>query len=106
MQSSVSYIQYTTSSKDQTDDLTMLAQFEEGILLLGTCDDTEIGNVFDDDSNIAPLISEALIDARSPGDEYYDEHMSTDMLKDICDGSQYHPRINRREAGNKIRDSL
>ena len=33
-----------------------------------------------------------------------DEPMSTDMLEDIHDGSQYHHRINIREARYKIRD--
>ena len=31
----------------------------------------------------------------SSGYEYYAEPMSTDMLEDICDGSQSHPSINR-----------
>ena len=42
------------------------------------------------------------MDAVSSRDEYYAEPMSTDMLEDIHDRSQYHPRINRREAGYKI----
>ena len=32
--------------------------------------------------------------------------MSTDMLEDIHDGSQYHPIINRREEHYRIRDSF
>ena len=32
--------------------------------------------------------------------------MSTDILEDICDGSQYHPIINRREARYRIHDSF
>ena len=32
--------------------------------------------------------------------------MSTDMLENICDGSQYCPSINRRAARYRIRDSL
>ena len=32
--------------------------------------------------------------------------MSTDMLENICAGSQYHPSINRREARYKINDHI
>ena len=34
------------------------------------------------------------------------KNMSTEMLEEICDGSQYHPNVNRRELGYKIRDSI
>ena len=43
------------------------------------------------------------MDENSYGDEYYSEHMSTDMLEDIRDGIQSRPSINRREACYKIR---
>ena len=36
------------------------------------------------------------------GDESDAEPMSTDMLEEICDGSQYHPSINKREVRDKI----
>ena len=42
----------------------------------------------------------------SSGDESDIEPMYTDMLEDICDRSQYHPIINRREARYKIRDGF
>ena len=42
------------------------------------------------------------MDVISSRDESDAEFMSTDMLEDICDGSQYHPNINRREAQYKI----
>ena len=32
--------------------------------------------------------------------------MSMDMLEEICDGSQSHPRIKRREACYKVRDRI
>ena len=32
------------------------------------------------------------IDAMDSGDESDDEHMSTDMIEDICDSSKSHPR--------------
>ena len=40
------------------------------------------------------------------GDESDHDHISTEMLQDICDGSQTHPNVNRREARYKIRDSI
>ena len=40
------------------------------------------------------------------GDESDDEHMSTEMLEDICDKSKYHTDVNKREASCKIRDSI
>ena len=39
-------------------------------------------------------------------DEYDDEPLSTEMLEDICDSSQYHPIINSREARYKIHDHI
>ena len=40
------------------------------------------------------------------GDESDDEPMSTEMLEDIRDGSQYHPGLNRRDAHYKIQDCI
>ena len=42
----------------------------------------------------------------SSGDESEAEPMSTDMLEDIRERSQYHPSINRREACYRIRDCV
>ena len=36
----------------------------------------------------------------------YGYDASTDMLEDICDGSQSHPIVNRRESRYKIRDCI
>ena len=80
----------------------MFAHFEEVNLLSKTCDDTKIGNGTDNNSTLPTLISEEEIDAISSGNEYDAEPMSTDMLKYICDGSQYYLVINRREARYKI----
>ena len=44
------------------------------------------------------------MDAISSGNESDAEPISTDMLEDIRDGSQSHPRINGREARYKIRN--
>ena len=40
------------------------------------------------------------------GDESDDEPMPTDMLEDICDGSQSHTNVKSREAHYKTRDSI
>ena len=40
------------------------------------------------------------------GDESDDEPMYTEMLEEIFDGSQSHPKVNRREARYKIRDLI
>ena len=39
------------------------------------------------------------------GDESDHDPISTEMLEDICDGSQYNTIVNRREARYKIHDS-
>ena len=44
--------------------------------------------------------------AISSGDESDTEPMSIDMLEEISDGSQSHPRINSREACYNIRDCI
>ena len=44
------------------------------------------------------LISEEEMDVMSSGDEFDAEPMSMEMLEYIRDGSQYHPRVNRRDA--------
>ena len=50
-----------------------------------------------------PLISEDEMYAMDLGDEYEYEPMSTEMLEEICEGSQSHPNANRREARYKVR---
>ena len=40
------------------------------------------------------------------GDDSDHDIISTEMLEDICDGSQTHPNVNRREARYKIRDRI
>ena len=45
-----------------------------------------------------PLINVEEIDVMSSGDESEHEPMSTEMLEDIRDGSNYRPIVNRREA--------
>ena len=113
MRPSVSYTPYATSSREQTGNIIMFTQFEEGGLLSETQNllsetryDMESGNKYDDNSAMLPLISEEKIDAMSSGDESDVEPISTQMLEDICGGSQSHPRVNRIEAHYNICDRI
>ena len=106
MQPEVSYATYATYSVEQTGDIITFTQFEEGGLLSESWNSTGSGNGFDDDSTLAPLISEAEMDGTSSGDESGAEPMAKDMLEEICDGSQYNPIVNRVEARYKIRDRV
>ena len=40
------------------------------------------------------------------GDESYHDIISTEMVEDICEGSQSHLNVNQREARDKIRDRI
>ena len=40
------------------------------------------------------------------GDESDDDLISTEMLEDICDGSQSHPNNNKKESYYKICDCI
>ena len=46
------------------------------------------------------------MDAMDSGYDYDDEPMSTEMLEDICEGSQPHLSVIKREARYKIRDYI
>ena len=46
------------------------------------------------------------MDAMSSGDEYDSEPVSTHMLEDIRDGSQYNMSINMRETRYRICDDV
>ena len=93
-------------SKGETGDKITFAQFEDGDLSSKTRDDTASGNKSDDDSTLAPLISEEGMDMMSSGNESDDEPMYIDMLEGICDGSQSNPSINRRKICYKICDCI
>ena len=102
----VSYIPYATSSKEQTGDIITFIQFEEGNLVSETRNDAESGDKSDEDSIMPPLLSEEEMDAMDSGDKSDHEPMYTEMLEDICDGSQSHSNVNRGEACYKIRDFI
>ena len=52
------------------------------------------------------MMSEKDMDAINFGDDSDHDIISTEMLHDICDGSQTHPNVNKREARYKIRDHI
>ena len=90
------YVTYTpcaTSSKEQTGNIITSTQFEEGNLSSETRNDAERGDGSDEYSIMPPLISEEEMDTMNSGDESDDDPMSTEMLEDICDGSQSHPNF-------------
>ena len=99
----VTYTPYGTSSREQTGDIITFAQFEEGNILTETRNDAERGNESD---NKSIMMSGKDMDAINSGDESDHDLISTEMLEDICDGSQAHTNFNRRESRYKIRDSI
>ena len=113
IQSAVSYILYAPSSRGKTGDIIITVQFKDVDLLYETWnllsephDDPETGNKSDDDSTLPPLINEEEIDVMASGDESDSEPMSTEILEDTRDGSQFHTSINSREARYKIHDCI
>ena len=52
------------------------------------------------------MMSQQDMDAINSGDESDHDRISTEMLEDICDGSQTHPNVNIREARYKIHDRI
>ena len=105
MRLDVSYTPYTTYLKEKPGDITKLSQSEEGNIWSETSDNSESGDKSDNNSIIPPLLTKEEMDTMDYGDESEDKPMSTDMLEDIRDGSQYHTNVNRREARYKIHDS-
>ena len=53
-----------------------------------------------------PLLSKEEMYAMDSGDDSDYDPIFTEMLEEICDGSQSHPNVNRREARYKIRDRI
>ena len=60
----VSYIPCDKSSREQTSNIIMLVQFEEGDLLSETRDDAESSDESDDDSIMPPLIRNGCYEFR------------------------------------------
>ena len=103
MRPAVTYTLYATSPKEQTGDAITFAQFEEEKILTENRNDSESG---DESDNKSIMMSEQDMDAINSGYESDHDLISTERLEDICDGSQTHPNVNRREARYKIRDRI
>ena len=52
------------------------------------------------------MMSEQDVENLDYSDESDHDLISTEMLHDICDGSQTHPNVNRRESRYKISDHV
>ena len=87
----VPYTPYVTSLKEKTGDVITFAQFEEGDILTETCNDAESS---DESNNESIMMSEQYMENINSSDESDHDHISTEMLEDICDGSQTHPNVN------------
>ena len=81
----------------------MFAQFEEGNILTKTRNNAESGDEYD---NKSIMMSKQDMNAINYGDESDHDLISTEMLHEICDGSQTHLNVNSREAHYKIRDRI
>ena len=94
MRLAVTYTPCATYLRKQTGNIITFAQFEEGNILTKTHNNAEIGDKSNDDSIMPPLLREEEMDAMDSGNESYHDHISTEMLEDIRDGSQSHPNVN------------
>ena len=52
------------------------------------------------------MMSKQDMECINYGDESDHDLISMEMLEEICDRSQTHPNVNRREARYKIRDHI
>ena len=103
MRPEVTYTPYATSLKEQTSDVIMLAQFEEGNILTETSNYAESGDKSD---NKSIMMSKQDMENLNSSDESDHDLISTEVLHDICDGSQTYPNVYKREARCKIRDRV
>ena len=106
MHPEVTYTPCVTSLREQTWNIITFTKFEEGNILTKTRNDAESGEEFDEKPIMPPLLREEDTDAMNSGDESDHYLISTEMLEDIRDGSQNHPKSNRREARYKICDNI
>ena len=103
MRPEMTYTTYGTSLRQQTGNISTLAQLEEGNIRTKTRKNAESGDEFD---NKSIMMNEQDMNAMNFGDESDNDLISTKMLEDICDGSQTHPNVNRREARYKTHDRI
>ena len=103
MRPAVTYTPYATYSKEKTGSVITFAPFEEGNIWTETRNHAESG---DESDNESIMMIEHDMENINYGDESDHDLISTEMLEDICDVSQTHPNINRREARYKICDHI
>ena len=103
MRPAVTYTPYATSSKEQTGDVITFTQFEEGNIWTETCNDAEI---YDKSDSESLMMNEQDMEHIIENEKSDHDLISTETLEDICDGSQTHPTVNKREARCKIRDRV
>ena len=96
MRPEVTYTPCAKSPREQTGDVIVFRNVEEGNILTTTRNNAESGDESDDES----------IMTMDSGDESYHDLISTDMLEVIRDGSQTHMKFNRIEARYKIHDCI
>ena len=99
----VTYTPYATSSKEQTGNVITFAQFEEGNIFNENCNDAESGDKSDSESLMMSEQDMKNIDSNEQSDHYL---ISMEMLEDICDRSQTHPNVNKRESRYEIHDHV
>ena len=85
MRPEVMYIPCAASSREKTGNIITFAQFEERNILSKTCNDAESGDKTD---NKSIMMSKQDMDAMNYDDDSDHDLISTEMLEDICDGSQ------------------
>ena len=103
MRPAVTYTPYATSSREQTGDVIMFAQFEEGNIITKSRNDGESGDESDNKSIMMSKQDMENLDSNENSDH---DLIYTEMLEDIRDGSQTHPNVNKREASYKICDRV
>ena len=103
MRPEVTYTTCATSLREQTGDIIIFSQFEEGDIWTKNCNDAEICDASDDNSIM--MIKQDM-DAMDSDNESDHDLISTYLLEDIRDRSQTHPNVNRREARYKIRNCI
>ena len=103
MRPAATYTPYVTSSKEQTGDVIMFEQFEEGNILTETRNDTESG---DESDSKSLMISKQGMENIDENESSYHDLITAEMLEDIRDRNQTHPNVNKREARCKIRDRI
>ena len=98
MRPEVTYTPYATSSREKTGDVITFAKFEEGNILTETPNDAESGDKYDNESIMMREQDMENLDSNEKSDH---DLISTEILEDICDRSQTHPNVNKREARYK-----